>query len=253
MGSFSYCSRRWCSYSFLQESPSTNLDQLEDYTDDSITVGGNEIHIPEYLASRPEVGNEEFWGEKFENWRTNDSKPGWDLEKPLPSLVDVIPQLKILKQRVAVMGAGAGHDAHYLSTLGHLVTAFDISSEAIDKAKSLYPESDNLKYVQMDLLNPDENQFKRFDLIFEHTFFCAIDPSQREQAIKSYRRLLDEEGHLLASLYVITPEGGPPFGSTEWEIRQRLNGKFRNLYWTRWRKSVPQRDGWELIYYGQKV
>ena len=229
------------------------FEQLEEFSDDSITIAGNEIHIPGYLDSRPDVGDEEFWGSRFENWRENNEKPPWDLDQPLPPLIDVIPQLKILKQRVAVMGAGAGHDAHYFSTLGHIVTAFDISAEAIDKAKSLYPETDNLKYVQMDLLNPDESQFKRFDLVFEHTFFCAIDPGQREQAIKTYRQLLDEEGHLLANFFMITPEGGPPFGATEWEIRKRLDGKFRNLYWTRWRKSLPRRDAWELIYYGQKI
>lgn len=238
---------------FSRKAQAQFFEQLEEFTDESITLKGQEFIIPSYFESRPEVQKESFWGERFQNWKSNNEKPPWDLEGPLPPLRDIITQLKIMKQRVAIMGCGAGHDAHYLASLGHIVTAFDISADAIEKAKSLYPENDNLKYVQMDLLNPDPKQFGHYELVFEHTFFCAIDPSQREMAIKTYRSLLNEEGYILANFFTITPEGGPPFGATEWEIRKRLDGKFRNLYWTRWRNSLPSRDGWELIYYGQKI
>jgi hypothetical protein len=44
----------------------------------------------------------------------------------------------------------------------------------------------------------------------------------------------------------------PPFGATEWEIRERLKRSFNFLYWTRWKKSIPRRLGKELVVYAQK-
>jgi hypothetical protein len=46
--------------------------------------------------------------------------------------------------------------------------------------------------------------------------------------------------------------GGPPFGSSEWEIRERLKKFFDFLYWTRWKTTPEDRLGIELIVYAQK-
>lgn len=231
------------------------FNQLPEFDDDSVNAFGRKIKVPSYFPNAQEAATANFWNQKYLDWKSTDQAPGWDLGKASPFLYEVLPQLKILKQRVAVLGAGAGHDAFHLASLGHLVTAFDISSEAIERAKSLYPESQNLKYVQADLLNESamsKNYFGQFDLVFEHTFFCAINPMHRTKAIETMWKLTGPDGHLLANFFVITPEGGPPFGATEWELRQRLSKRFKSLYWTRWQTSPANRLGWELIVYAKK-
>lgn len=242
-----------CPLLFSRKAQAQLFDVADGFTDESITLFGQEQILPDYFESREEVTQSQFWSERFSDAMAAGEVPPWDLKGHLGALEEILPQLKILKQRIAVMGCGSGHDANYLASLGHIVTAFDFSEEALKNARESYPESQNLKFVQMDLLEPKGQYLNQFDMIFEHTFFCAIDPQKRDRAVQTYRQLLAEDGHLLANFFMITPEGGPPFGATEWEIERRLEKSFRNLFWTRWRKSPESRQNWELIYYGQKL
>jgi hypothetical protein len=45
---------------------------------------------------------------------------------------------------------------------------------------------------------------------------------------------------------------GPPYGGSEWELRQRLKDSFQFVFWGRWQKSLPKRQGKELFVYAQK-
>jgi SAM-dependent methyltransferase len=228
------------------------FDLLDGFDDESIEFAGRKFAVKSYLPNSNDAASAEFWDSQYRQWQATGDSPGWDLNSPSPFLHDILPQLKILKQRVAVLGCGAGHDAAYFASLGHIVTAFDISPSAIATAQKTHPESKNLRYVQMDLLSPREDMFGQFDLVFEHTFFCAINPVDRPKAIATMHKLLSVQGHLLANFFVIDPEPGPPFGATEWELRKRFEKKFHPLYWTRWQKSIERRMGWELIVYAQK-
>src|SRR5690606_23315083 len=93
---------------------------------------------------------------------------------------------------------------------------------------------------------------RQFDVVFEHTFFCAVDPSLRQKVVETWSRLLRDGGHFLGIFFVMDKGERPPFGATEWEIRERLRKKFDFLYWTRWKKSLPHRLGKELVVYAQK-
>lgn len=241
---------------FSRKAQAQLFDLFDEFDDESVTIAGKTYTVPPWLTGETPAGTEEFWTERYNEWSSTGEKPGWDLQGPTPALVDSLPQLKIMKASVAVLGAGAGHDAAYLAKLGHVVTAFDISEQAIARAKAQYPESENLKYVLCDALNIPDQYAGQFDLVFEHTFFCAIDPTQRSQAVKSYRRLLHEEGHLLGVFFAITitgtNAGGPPFGATEWELKKRMEKAFEFLYWTRWHHSPKGRTNWEVMVYGKK-
>ncbi len=250
---------RFCGYTekgiafvFSRKAQAAFFDLLDEFTDESITLDGQEYVLPNFLPNSSEV-NEKFWTNKYIEWKDTGEKPGWDLKKAHPAISDVLPQIKMNKASIAVLGAGAAHDAAFLATKGHIVTAFDISAEAIEKAKSLYPETTNLKYVQADMLAEIPEQYRhQFDLVFEHTFFCAINPAERKTAVQTYKNLLHEEGHILGIFFVITTEPGPPFGATEWELNQRFEKSFRPLYWTRWTNSPTGREAWELVAYLQK-
>jgi SAM-dependent methyltransferase len=228
------------------------FDLFDSYSDESVTINGEELVLPAFLKSGEHVREKNFWSEHYAKWQMTDETPGWDLAGPVPTLGTILAQLKIPKSRVAVLGCGAGHDANYFYEQGHIVTAIDYSPEAIKKARELYPEKDRLKYLEVDLLKPTENLFGAFDIVFEHTFFCAIDPALRYKAVDTYSKLMTDRGHLLGIFMIVDKPMGPPFGSTEWELRSRLHKKFEALYWTRWKHSIPKRLGRELVVYAQK-
>jgi SAM-dependent methyltransferase len=151
-----------------------------------------------------------------------------------------------------VMGCGSGHDAAYFARLGHVVTAVDISEEAVQRARANYGDLENLKVLQADAFHlPDE--FKaRFDLVFEHTCYCAISPERRNELVKVWRRALVPGGDLLGVFFVNEMRSGPPFGGSEWELRERLKADFNFLFWTRWRHSLEKRKSKELVIYAKR-
>lgn len=167
------------------------------YSDDSITLEGIEYPTQPWPSSPKgndtTVGESKYWSQRY----LDPESMGWDLGKPHPALVSALPQLKLPQCRILVLGCGRAHDAAYLAEQGHFVTAVDFSSTAIEQAKQRYPESDRLKYVQSDALKFGELNRGKFDVVFEHTCYCAIDPAQRNQLVRSWHQTLVEGGHLL--------------------------------------------------------
>ena len=236
------------------------FDLVDEFGDTSIATDGKRYEIPTLneldkrgLEPEANLSGSEFWSECYRAWKsTATTPPGWDLGAPSKPLTEVLPQIKIPKSRICVLGSGSGYDAAHLASLGHIVTAVDISGEAIEKAKSLHPESQNLQFMQADAFALAQKSRGEFDVIFEHTLFCAIDPDRRDELIKVWRSLLADDGHLLGVFFAMDRSGGPPFGASEWELRERLRSQFIFLYWTRWKTSIESRRGRELIIYARK-
>ncbi len=66
-----------------------------------------------------------------------------------------------------------------------------------------------------------------YDLIFEHTLYCAIDPARRDEYAKAVTRWLKPGGHFLAIHFTFPlTEEGPPFGASREEIIDRFSDKF---------------------------
>ena len=224
------------------------FDLLGDFDDDSITVDGQRIEIPPWLPPNATGDREEFWNTLY---RGTDMR--WDLDKEAPALAAVLPQLKLTRQRILVLGSGVGHDAAYFARLGHSVTAVDFSFDAIERARGTYPGIEGLRFVRADAFRLPPEFNGRYDIVFEHTMYCAIDPKRRNELVKVWTRALQPRGHLLGIFYVNDRVGGPPFGGSEWEIRQRLRASFHSIFWTRWRHSVDSRKGRELVVYANRL
>ncbi len=220
-------------------------DQLfnltDQYDDESITIHGQMIPTPSWYIHRPEVASVNFWSQRYQEGSTS-----WDLRSPAPALRDFLPKLKVPRSRILVMGAGSGHDAALLAQAGHLVTAVDFAPEAIAMSRQQFAGVANLEFVEADCFALDREYEGNFDIVFEHTFFCAITPEQRRDLIKIWARVLAPGGQLLAIFFVHPLRNGPPFGVSEWEVRAYLQGAFRVLNWQRIRSSVPSRLGNEL-------
>jgi SAM-dependent methyltransferase len=224
------------------------FELLEEFDDESITVQGTRYAIPPWL-SPPEtpISKHDFWTNIYQT-----ETPGWDLGRESVILGAILPQLKLNKARVLVLGAGAGHDAAYFARQGHVVTAVDFSPEAIQRAKTNYGSMENLKILQSDVFKLPPEMDGRYDLVFEHTCYCAIPPERRNDLVKVWKRVLAPKGDLLGIFFVNEKRLGPPFGGSEWELRERFKAHFDFLFWTRWRHSQESRKARELVIYAKK-
>jgi SAM-dependent methyltransferase len=223
------------------------FDLLDGFDDDSVTVRGQRYAVPPWLLPFGEAHADSFWTNIY---RTEE--PGWELNRESVALPDILPQLKLSKSRVLILGCGSGNDAAYFARQGHAVTAVDFSEEAIARAEQKYGSVEGLKFVRSDVFDLPADFAGRFDLVFEHTLYCAISPERRNELAGVWRRVLHSQGHLLGVFFAMEKREGPPFGGSEWELRERLKKSFEFLFWTRWRHSLEQRKGKELVVYARK-
>lgn len=229
-------------YVFARKAQVQLFDLLDGFDDDSVSFGGATYPVRSWLTANPDARGEAFWTELY-----RDSKDGWELKAPAPALTDMLPRLKLPKSRVLVLGAGRGNDAAFFAEAGHVVTAVDISPEAIREGRERYAHLPNIRWLEQDLFKIPHDWDGQFDLIFEHTCYCAIDPGQRDQLVRLWNRLLTPGGYLMGVFFVMDRPDGPPFGGTEWELRERLKKHYQFQFWGRWKKSSPKREGSELF------
>ncbi len=232
----------------LSRSAQANFfNQVDEFDDDSIAINGERLLTGPWLKPNHDTINESFWTNIY-----NTEDPGWDLKVPHPALESTMNQIKLSKCRILNLGCGTGTDANYLASLGHIVTGVDMSPEAIKRAKKKYSHIKNLNFVQKDIFDVTKSELGEFDLIFEHTLYCAISPDRRNKLLQKWKSMLSETGQLLGIFFTMDRRVGPPFGGSEWEIKQRLKKDFRFLYWTRCKKSPGKRLGKELIVFAEK-
>lgn len=146
----------------------------------------------------------------------------WDRGRPAPMLeVLRTTHPKLLRGRVLVPGCGLGHDARWLADHGCEVVALDIAPLAIDRARQL-DTGHCVDFRLVDIFNLPEDLRGIFDLVWEHTCLCALDPPTRAQYIAGVRSALRPCG-TVAGVFYMNPaldpgETGPPFGITLEEL-----------------------------------
>lgn len=225
------------------------FNTLDEFGDDFVEFQGKTYDIPNYWPADKDVEKETYWSQIYKT----ETNPGWNLGEPAEALKDMLPRLKISRSRVLVLGCGEGHDAAFFAKAGHFVTAVDISPMAIEKARKLYGDLENLTFVEADLFKLPREYDQAFDVIFEHTCYCAINPAKRQDLVKVWNRLLVSGGHLMGVFFAFEKRQGPPYGGSEWELRQRLKSAYQPIFWGRWQKSIPRRQGKELFIYCKKT
>ncbi|MBK1827150.1 methyltransferase domain-containing protein [Haloferula rosea] len=169
-------------------------------------------------------------------WRAGETP--WDKGEAAPPLLEALEDAEngpfLRSARVLVPGCGSGHDVRALARVGAEVTGLDLSAKAIEVArgiKSVGGES----YVCANLF---DWQSEPFDAVWEHTCFCAIDPSDRGDYAEAVAGLIRPGGRLIGVFYLDPkdPDGGPPHGARKEEIARHLEPWF-----TLERGSVPTR------------
>ena len=181
-----------------------------------------------------------------DRWARGDTP--WDMAQPAPPLVRAVERGIVPRgARVLVPGCGAGHDARFLAASGCDVTAVDISATALAKARALAEgEGARVAFVEADLFALPQ-ELGTFDVVWEHTCFCAIDPSRRDDYVRAVAGALRPGGRLVGLFFDIRPETGPPFGTSAEEIRHRFAPHFDPVSVEPAADSHPSRLGRELF------
>ncbi len=168
-----------------------------------------------------------------------------------PAMAPALPQSADirLRPRVAVPGAGRGHDARLLARHGYQVTAFDFADSAVTEARRLAAE-DGVDVVveQRDVFTLGHDYAGAFDGVWEYTCFCAIDPARREEYVRGLHAILRPGGLLLACFFPLREGGGgPPFPVSRDDIDRALAGRFEVSRAGPPERSADRRRGLEWL------
>jgi 2-polyprenyl-3-methyl-5-hydroxy-6-metoxy-1,4-benzoquinol methylase len=175
----------------------------------------------------------------------------WEKGEPSPGLVDFLaahPELP--RGTVCVPGCGSGHDVREWAKAGFSAFGYDLAPSAIRLATEKTSSAGlTAKFQLADFLRDDPPS--RFDWLFEHTLFCAIDPGARDEYVRAVLRWLKPDGQYLAVNYFIPDEDGPPFGTTREEQWKRFSSHFDLVKdWVP--RSYPNRTGLERMFWWRR-
>jgi methyl halide transferase len=176
----------------------------------------------------------------------------WEKGEASPGLVDfVAAHPEWPRGTVLVPGCGTGHDARVWAKAGFQVTGCDSAPSAVRlSTERTLAAGLTGEFVLGDFLGDDA--LGPFDWIFEHTLFCAIDPSRREDYVRAVVRRLKPGGNYLAVNYIIPDTDGPPFGTTCQEQIERFSPRLDLVSdWVP--RSYPNRTGLEHVFWWRKT
>ena len=172
----------------------------------------------------------------------------WEKGAPSPGLVDFLAAHPDLPRgTVAVPGCGTGHDVREFARARFPVSGFDLAPSAISLARQATKAAGlEADFQLFDFLGDEPSQ--RFDWLFEHTLFCAIQPNERDDYVRAVLRWLKPGGTYLAVNYFDCDPDGPPFPTTREEQVQRFAPHFDlRADWTP--RSYPNREGRERMFW----
>jgi cyclopropane fatty-acyl-phospholipid synthase-like methyltransferase len=194
----------------------------------------------------PQTAGETDWEARYQ---TKDMP--WEKGEASPALIDFLaahPELP--RHTVSIPGCGTGHDVRAWAGAGFSAFGFDIAPTAISLSEARTREVGLIARFQLgDFLSDDPPE--RFDWIFEHTLFCAINPNRRTDYVRAVLRWLKPSGQYLAVNYLIPDTDGPPFGTTREEQFERFCPHF--YLKEEWMpRSYPNRVGLERMFWWQR-
>jgi SAM-dependent methyltransferase len=187
--------------------------------------------------------SQNYWENRYQ---TGDMS--WEKGAPSPGLVDFLAAHPDLPRgAVAVPGCGTGHDVREFARAGFTAFGFDLAPSAIALASQKTTAAGLTATFQLANFLTDEPP-QKFDWIFEHTLFCAIQPSERDDYVRAVLRWLKPGGSYVAVNYIVCGPDGPPWPTTCEEQRQRFSPHF-NLIADWVPRSYPNRSDCEHMFW----
>ena len=189
----------------------------------------------------------EYWAARY---RSGDMP--WEKGEASPGLVDFLAEHRELPRgSVIVPGCGTGHDARAWASAGFATVGVDITDEAVARASAGLRASAEMRlsYYRADFLRAAPAQ--KFDWVFEHTLYCAIQPSERDAYVAAVVGWLRPGGDYLAVNYLECGPEGPPWPATREELLTRFAPHFDlQAEWVP--RSYPNRTGRERMFWWRR-
>ena len=208
------------------------------YTKPLFVIKDEDLSPTEFLSG-------DYWSSRYQNEMT-----GWDVGRITTPIKEYVDQLKDKQIRILIPGAGNGHEAEYLHAQGFTnVYVCDIANEALDNLSKRCPSFPKKHLLHSDFFELNE----KFDLVLEQTFFCALNPSKRNDYIYQMSHILKTEGKLVGLLFGIEFSfNGPPFGGKLNEYRNMFSEQFDIITMEECTNSIGPRNGNELFFIAKK-
>jgi SAM-dependent methyltransferase len=182
----------------------------------------------------------------------------WEKGQASPPLLELLEKFQDWGSGpVLVPGCGFGHDVRALASLGIPVVGLDLAPTAVARACE-FPVTAMESYETGNFLDPEWRAGREFSTLWEHTCFCAIDPSDRQRYAAAAAGCV-MEGGLLAGVFFLTPfdpgeeSAGPPFGVTIDELDGLFSPWFKRVEGWVPQVAFPGRVGREWIGLFRKI
>jgi SAM-dependent methyltransferase len=192
----------------------------------------------------PDMKNDLDWAYWDNQWAAGQT--GWDIGFVAPALKEWFDSIADKNVAILIPGCGNAHEAEYLLNKGfNNITVIEIAPSAVRILKEKFKNRDGLRIIEGDFFKHEGE----YDIIVEQTFFCALDPSLRENYCQQMAKLLKKDGILGGLLFDRTFEQGPPFGGCKCEYtplfhKSGLEVTEMNIT----DGSIPERMGTELFF-----
>ncbi|MBF2064223.1 MAG: methyltransferase domain-containing protein [Calothrix sp. C42_A2020_038] len=188
--------------------------------------------------------NQDYWEQKYQEKSTP-----WDIRQAAPPFVSLLSSADApIPGRIAVLGCGRGYDAVLFAQKGFEVIGFDFATSAIAEATEIAKLAGfDIKFLQRDIFDLPAEFPNYFDYILEHTCFCAIDPTRRQDYVQVAKSILRYQGRLIGLFFTHNRSGGPPFGATPKEIQEYFQADFEIDFLIPAVNSVVSRQGEEHL------
>lgn len=197
------------------------------------------------------------WEDAWKKGRT-----GWDQGCAAGALVALLERNQSelpTTGHALVPGCGAGYDVMALAEHGFVATGADIAPSAKARFDEVRLEHElNPEQVHLEILDffTDTPRDAPFDVIWDYTFLCAIEPDQRARWAQRMWELCADEGRLVTLIFPVDPhdnsastvtDPGPPYRLHPDVVASLLEGHFVLQSLEPAPNSSPSREGKEFL------
>lgn len=190
--------------------------------------------------------NPKYWEKNYLNQNID-----WDIGYASPPIIKYFEKVKNKNISILIPGAGNAYEAEYLFKLGFKnITVLDYATQPLINLQKRIPAFPSNQLVQDDFFN----HHKKYDIIIEQTFFCALNPVLRASYAIHMHSLLHSSGSIIGVLFNFPlSDEGPPFGGSVNEYKKLFSTKFEIKILEPCYNSIKPRQGSELFIIFEKI
>ncbi len=163
--------------------------------------------------------NRDYWENNYAN-----NEIGWDIGYVSPPIENYFNQITDKDISILIPGAGNSYEAESLFNKGFKnITVLDLAKQPLQNLQKRIPVFPTDQLIQEDFFS----HHKKYDIIIEQTFFCALNPELRLNYAKKMNELLNDRGKLIGVLFNFPlTDVGPPFGGSLIEYKKTFSKYF---------------------------